>query len=48
MYLPMIALATLTVVIGFAAGPLFRISWLAAEQLMERHQYIHAVLGGPP
>lgn len=48
MYLPMVALALLTVAIGFAAGPMFRISLVAAEQLMDRREYIHAVLGGAP
>jgi len=46
MILPVLLMAIATVLIGLFAEPLFRISQLAASQLMDPAQYIHAVLGG--
>jgi len=43
---PIVALAALTVLIGFSAGPLFELSETAARQLLDRSAYINAVLGG--
>jgi multicomponent Na+:H+ antiporter subunit D len=45
---PAVALACVTVLIGIGAEPVFRISLDAAEQLMDRTEYIAAVLGGRP
>ncbi len=47
-YGAIILLAAVTVLIGFAAGPLFAVVSLAAEQLMDPERYIHAVLGETP
>jgi multicomponent Na+:H+ antiporter subunit D len=44
--LPIAMLATLTVLIGLAAGPLFALSMQAADQLLNPRDYIQAVLGG--
>jgi multicomponent Na+:H+ antiporter subunit D len=44
--LPIVTLAALTVLIGLAAGPLLELSSLAADQLLQPHVYIQAVLGG--
>ena len=44
--MPMVALAVLTVCIGFCAGPVFDLARDAAGQLMNPSGYIHAVLGG--
>lgn len=41
---PVVLLAGLTVGIGLAAGPLFAVSLRAAEQLIQREDYIRAVL----
>jgi multicomponent Na+:H+ antiporter subunit D len=46
--LPIVILATLTVLIGLAAGPLFALSLQAADQLLDPSYYIQAVLGGRP
>lgn len=46
LYLPMTALALLTVAIGVGAQPVFEFSLQAAEQLLNPHHYIEAVLGG--
>jgi multicomponent Na+:H+ antiporter subunit D len=46
--LPMVVLATLTVIIGFAAEPVFALSMAAAEQLLNPAEYVNAVLGGRP
>jgi multicomponent Na+:H+ antiporter subunit D len=46
--IPIAMLATLTVSIGLAAGPVFVLATRAAEQLIDREGYIRAVLGGPP
>ncbi|MCP5488255.1 MAG: Na+/H+ antiporter subunit D [Verrucomicrobia bacterium] len=48
MMIPVILLATITVVIGFGAGPVFRLALAAANQLMNPSDYIHAVLGVSP
>ena len=45
---PIALLATLTVVIGLSAGPLFDLAIEAANQLMNPDHYIHAVLGTAP
>lgn len=45
--LPIGLLAVLTVTIGLAAGPVFTLATRAAEQLVNRDAYVHAVLGGP-
>ncbi|HEX9874164.1 MAG TPA: Na+/H+ antiporter subunit D [Deferrimonas sp.] len=45
LYLPMIALALLTVAIGLLAQPVFELSLQAAQQLLDPRLYIHAVLG---
>jgi len=42
---PVVALATLTVLIGLGAGPLFNLSLEAADQLLDRNAYVTAVLG---
>jgi multicomponent Na+:H+ antiporter subunit D len=42
---PIACLAGLTVLFGLGAGPLFELSMRAAEQLLDRREYIHAVLG---
>jgi multicomponent Na+:H+ antiporter subunit D len=44
--LPIATLATLTVLIGLAAGPLLALSMRAADQLLNPREYIQAVLGG--
>jgi len=46
--LPIATLATLTVLIGLAAGPLFALSMQTADQLLNPRDYIQAVLGGQP
>jgi multicomponent Na+:H+ antiporter subunit D len=43
---PVIGLATLTVAMGAAAGPLLAVSLRAAEQLLNPGAYVEAVLGG--
>jgi multicomponent Na+:H+ antiporter subunit D len=43
---PSVAMAALTLAIGFGAGPAFRLSERAALQLLEPEQYIEAVLPG--
>ena len=44
--LPVVALAVLTVAIGLGAGPMLDLSNRAAEQLLDRSEYITAVLEG--
>lgn len=44
--LPSAALAAMTVLIGVSAGPLFDLSMDAAAQLLNRADYVQAVLGG--
>ncbi|MGE3539669.1 MAG: Na+/H+ antiporter subunit D [Candidatus Tectimicrobiota bacterium] len=46
--LPIATLATCTVLIGLAAGPLLALSMQAADQLLDPRAYIQAVLGGRP
>jgi multicomponent Na+:H+ antiporter subunit D len=46
--LPIGVLSLITVVIGFAAEPLFHLTTRAAEQLANREVYIRAVLGEAP
>jgi multicomponent Na+:H+ antiporter subunit D len=46
MLAPTLLLVTLTVVIGLLADPFFSIAARAAEQLLNRGEYIRAVLGG--
>jgi multicomponent Na+:H+ antiporter subunit D len=46
--IPIVFLAALTVLIGLAAGPLFRFALQAGEQLMNPASYIQAVMGGIP
>lgn len=48
MLAPVTALATLTVLIGLAAQPVFDLSARAADQLLDRRAYVQAVLGGGP
>ena len=43
---PIALLAALTVAMTVLAGPAFRVTQHAAEQLLDRDAYIHAVLGG--
>jgi multicomponent Na+:H+ antiporter subunit D len=42
---PIACLGAVTVLIGVGAGPLFDLSLRAAEQLLDRREYIRAVLG---
>ena len=42
---PALLLASLTIAIGAAAGPVFDLSLRAGEQLLDRQEYIRAVLG---
>jgi multicomponent Na+:H+ antiporter subunit D len=44
--LPLVGLTALSVLIGFAAEPVFLLTRRAAEQLMAPRLYIQAVLGG--
>jgi len=46
MVLPIIALASCTIVIGFFAEPFLRVAQRAAEELTDPGRYIAAVLGG--
>lgn len=46
MVAPVVGLALVTVAIGLVGGPVFDLSMRAAEQLLDRTQYIQAVLGG--
>ena len=41
-------LSLLTLAITFAAGPLFEVTSRAAQQLLQREEYMRAVLGGTP
>jgi multicomponent Na+:H+ antiporter subunit D len=43
---PVACLAAVTVLIGLGAGPMFDLSIRAADQLLDRREYIEAVLGG--
>jgi multicomponent Na+:H+ antiporter subunit D len=43
--LPVVVLAGLAVAAGLAAGPLFALAGAAGEQLLDRSQYVRAVLG---
>jgi multicomponent Na+:H+ antiporter subunit D len=45
---PVIMLAAVTIAISLAAGPVFVLATQAAEQLLNRQDYIHAVLGELP
>jgi multicomponent Na+:H+ antiporter subunit D len=45
---PIVFLATLTVLIGLGAGPLFTFALEAGDQLMDPSIYIQAVMGGAP
>lgn len=45
--LPIGLLAAMTVGLGLAAQPVFELATRAAEQLLDREEYIRAVLGGP-
>jgi multicomponent Na+:H+ antiporter subunit D len=42
---PIVALATITVLIGLGAGPVYEVAVAAAHQLMNPNEYIEAVLG---
>jgi multicomponent Na+:H+ antiporter subunit D len=44
---PIGAMAALTIAIGLLAQPVMELSTAAAEQLLNRDRYIHAVMGGP-
>jgi multicomponent Na+:H+ antiporter subunit D len=46
MLMPIALLAALTVTIGLGAEPLFDLAVRAAEQLLDRREYVQAVLGG--
>lgn len=46
MYIPIIGLAVLTVCIGLGTQPVYDLAASAAEQLLNPHLYIEAVLGG--
>ena len=48
MLAPQIAVAVVIALIGLAAGPVLELSALAARRLLDRGEYIRAVLGGPP
>ena len=48
MVAPVVVLAAVAVAVGLAGGPVFELSMRAAEQLMDRALYIHAVLGAQP
>jgi multicomponent Na+:H+ antiporter subunit D len=45
--LPLILLATITVLIGLGAGPLYALALRSAEQLMAPAAYVQAVMGPP-
>src|SRR5690606_17099227 len=45
---PIVSLATLTVLIGLFAEPVFALSFDAAEQLLSTREYVGAVLGDMP
>ena len=46
MWAPMIAMGILTLGISFGVDPLFQLANRAAFQLIDRQEYIRAVLGG--
>jgi multicomponent Na+:H+ antiporter subunit D len=46
--LPIVFLAALTIAIGIGAAPVFRLATRAAEQLLDRQEYVRAVLGEMP
>lgn len=48
MFLPIVALAAITVVIGLMAEPVFILASRAANQLLSPVEYVTAVLGGSP
>ena len=48
LYVPVVGLATLTLSVSLAAGPLFALATEAATQLLEPDAYVRAVLGVPP
>jgi len=48
MLVPVIALATTTVLMGLCMEPIIRFALVAAEQLLAPQDYINAVLGGSP
>ena len=45
-WLPLIVLTSLTVVLGLAIGPVFRLATEAGQQLFDPSLYVRAVLGG--
>jgi hypothetical protein len=45
MMIPIILLATMTLIIGLWAGPFYDVSLVAAEELLDPSNYIQAVLG---
>jgi multicomponent Na+:H+ antiporter subunit D len=47
-YVPIVTLASLTVIIGLSAGPLFTFAQQAAQQLLQPAAYVQAVLGELP
>jgi multicomponent Na+:H+ antiporter subunit D len=48
MYIPIAALAVMTLFIGLGAQPIFELASASAEQLLDPSQYIEAVLGRQP
>ena len=48
LFVPMIAMAAVIVLIGFAAEPVFVLANEAAKQLVDPAEYIQAVLGARP
>lgn len=46
MLAPIVLLTAITIILGVAADPFFAIAQRAADQLLDRGQYIRAVLGG--
>lgn len=46
--LPILGLLALTLALTVAAGPLYDFASAAAEQLLQPHHYVHAVLGARP
>jgi multicomponent Na+:H+ antiporter subunit D len=45
MFVPVVAMALITLLLGFFAQPFFALAELAAEQLLDPGQYIEAVMG---
>jgi len=48
MMAPIGVLAVLTIAVGLVAGPVFDIALRSAEQLLDRRDYVEAVLGVRP